>query len=180
MKNIVIVVDMQNGFARYEQTISLTEKIAALLDRKLFDVVIATRFLNDDHSMYEKLFGWERLKTEEERKIPDSILKHVDYVADKYIYNCVNPGFIQRLCELNDGVYPEKVFVVGADTDCCVLTVATALFENNIRPVVLTKFCDSNGGPASHEAGILCMKRLIGKGQLVDIEPVSKEELDKI
>ena len=46
MKNILIVVDMQNGFARYEQTIELTEKIEKLLELKIFDVVIGTRFLN--------------------------------------------------------------------------------------------------------------------------------------
>ena len=30
MKNLLIVVDMQKGFARYEQTIKLTEKIRNL------------------------------------------------------------------------------------------------------------------------------------------------------
>ena len=35
---------------------------------------------------------------------------------------------------------------------------------------MLTSYCASNGGDKSHEAGVLCMKRLIGKGQLVDIE----------
>lgn len=180
MKNIVIVVDMQNGFSRYPQTQELSQNIAQLLDRKLFDVVIATRFLNDKASIYEKLFGWKKLESEEEQKIPDDILKNVDYVVEKYIYNCINANFIQRLCQLNDGTYPEKVFVIGADTDCCVLTIATALFENNIRPVVLTKYCDSNGGESSHKAGILSMERLIGEKQLVDIEPTLKDELNNI
>ena len=30
MKNLLIVVDMQKGFARYEQTIKLTEKMFTL------------------------------------------------------------------------------------------------------------------------------------------------------
>lgn len=46
MKNLLIVVDMQKGFARYEQTIKLTEKIRNLLESKSFDAVIATKFLN--------------------------------------------------------------------------------------------------------------------------------------
>ncbi len=177
MKNLLIVIDMQNGFARYDQTKKLTKKIADLLERKLFDSVVATRFLNDDDSMYEKMFGWHRLKTEEERAIAPDIEKNVDIVFDKYIYNCVTPNFIQKLCQLNGGEYPEKVFVVGADTDCCVMTIATALFESNIRPVVLTYYCDSNGGPDSHLAGITCMKRLIGSGQLIESEVLSKEDL---
>lgn len=170
MKNILVVVDMQNGFARYDQTIQLTKKIKKLLDLNIFDSVVATRFLNDTNSIYEKLFGWNRLKTEDERALADGYEDHIDFIFDKYVYNCVNASFIQKICQLNDGVYPEKIFIVGADTDCCVLTIATGLFENNIRPVVLTNYCDSNGGPDSHQAGLLCMKRLIGESQLLNID----------
>lgn len=180
MKNIAIVVDMQNGFARYEQTINLTEKISNLLKKNLFDYVVATRFLNADQSIYENLLDWKRLKTEGERKIADGIIEYVDVVFDKYIYNCVTPSFIQKLCQLNEGVCPEKVFVFGADTDCCVLITSTALFENNIRPVVLTKYCDSNGGPDAHRAGLACMRRLIGSRQLVDVEINCKDDIENI
>lgn len=180
MKNILIIVDMQNGFARYEQTVQLSERIKSFLKRDLFDAVIATRFFNDDNSMYQKMLGWNRLKTDEEKMVPSGIAEYVDYYADKYIYNCVNPNFIQRLCQLNNGEYPQKVFIIGADTDCCVMTIATALFESNIRPIVLTKYVDSNGGPESHKAGLLVMKRLIGAKQLVNTDPISKEDLENL
>ena len=81
---------------------------------------------------------------------------------------------------MNNGAYPEKIFITGADTDCCVLTIATALFEHNIKPVVLTRYCDSNGGSVSHEAGIACMTRLIGEEQLVDKEITGPEELETL
>ena len=180
MKDILIVVDMQKGFARYDQTIELTRKIADLLDRKVFDCVIATRFLNDSQSIYEKLFDWHRLKNAEDQEIAPEIKKHIDYIFDKYVYNCVNASFIQKLCQINDGVYPEKIYVVGADTDCCVLTIATSLFENNIRPIVLSQYCDSNGGPESNKAGLLCMKRLIGEKQIIDKEINCKADLEEI
>ena len=89
----------------------------------------------------------------------------------------VNSSFIQKLCQLNEGEYPKQVFIVGADTDCCVLTIATALFENNIRPIVLTNYVDSNGGAESNAAGLLCLKRLIGSNQLVDKIITCKEDL---
>lgn len=170
MKNILLVVDMQNGFARREQTTALIGKIKTLLQQEVFDVVVATRFLNSDNSIYEQLIGWNKLKTENEREIIPSIYEHVDYVFDKSIYNCVNCNFLQKICQLNDGEFPKKIFIVGADTDCCVLTIATGLFECNIRPVVLTKYCNSNGGPESHQAGLICMRRLIGEKQLIDYE----------
>ena len=171
---------MQEGFLRDAQTKQLKNRVVELFEKNIFDVVIATRFLNEKDSIYEKLFDWKQLEQEEERLISKDIMEHVDYVADKYIYNCVNASFIRRLCQLNEGVYPEKVFVVGVDTDCCVLTIATSLYENNIRPVVLTQYVGSTGGNKSHEAGLLCMKRLIGEKQLSDIIPQSKEDLNKI
>ena len=62
MKNILLIVDMQKGFARYKQTLDLKDKILKLLELKVFDSVIATRFLNDNNSIYERLLEWKRLK----------------------------------------------------------------------------------------------------------------------
>ena len=180
MKNILIVVDVQNGFARQEQTKAIAEKIRGLLERRLFDHVIATKFLNFDNSIYEQLFNWKRLKTDDDRKLYGTLEQYADAVFEKTVYTCVNPHFLQRLCQLNDGKYPEKVFICGIDTDCCVLKVATDLFENNIRPIVLTDYCASNGGQESHNAGILCMKRLISEKQLIHGEDMTKEDIEKI
>ncbi len=180
MKNILIIVDMQNGFLENERTSKLVDKYDKLLSLNLFDTVIATRFINSTDSVYEKLLNWKMMKSDSEIAVPDKIAKHVDYFVDKYIYNCVNSDFIQRLCQFNGGSYPEKVFIAGVDTDCCVLTIATSLFEMNIRPIVLTEYTDSNGGLESHKAGILALKRLIGEKQITDIVPKSKSNLDSI
>jgi nicotinamidase-related amidase len=180
MKNIVIVVDMQEGFTKHEQPNKLTERIINLLNRNIFDIVIATKFINERNSVYEKLFEWQELETEEEQTIPGEIIAHANYVIEKHIYNCVNTDFIQKLCQLNDGIYPEKIFVVGVDTDCCVLAIATALFENNIRPIILSNYVASNGGLHSHEAGLTCLCRLIGAKQITNIVPFSREDLENI
>ena len=47
-------------------------------------------------------------------------------------------------------------------------------------PVVLIDYCDSNGGLESHEAGILVMKRLIGKKSLYEGNINDKKTLDNI
>ena len=145
MKNILIVVDIQNGFIRYDQTKELAKKIIHLVDSEVFDSVVATRFLNHEGSQYIKFLNWHRL-----------------------------------LEELNDGSTPSHVFLCGADTDCCVLKTSTDLFEKGIMPIVLTDYCNSNGGPNSHEAGLLVMGRLIGKKSIVPGEIHSREDLDKI
>ena len=109
---------MQKGFARYKQTQKLAKDIADLLEKNLFDIVIATRFLNQNDSIYERLLDWHRLKDRGEQQLDEKIQKHIDIVVDKNIYNCVNETFIQKLFSLNDGIKPKQIFVVGADTDC--------------------------------------------------------------
>lgn len=169
MKNILIFVDMQNDFTEQPQTKSLSNKIENMLALNLFDEVVATYFMNYNNSIYEKLMNWERLKSDKDRTIPSELQPYIDEYFPKNLYSCVSPSFLQMLCQLNDGEYPKKLFVAGVDTDCCVLKMAVDLFENNIRPIVLTNYCYSNGGEEFHKARLSCIKRLIGDKQLSDI-----------
>lgn len=180
MKNILILVDMQNGFTKKGRTLELAYKVEKLLKAKCFDYVVATKFLNYDNSIYEKLFDWHQLKTDDERALCKNFEEYADVIFEKTTYTCVNPAFLQRMCQLNDGIYPERLFIAGVDTDCCVLKTATDLYESNIRPIVLTHYCDSTGGLESHQAGILCLKRLIGERQLFSGEISSKDDLNTL
>lgn len=170
MKNILILVDMQTGFTQCPQTNKLVMKIKNLLSLNLFDIVIATQFMNYKNSVYEKLMGWKSLQSDADRSIRSELIPYINEVVYKSVYTCVSSSFIQRICQLNGGTYPKELFITGVDTDSCVLKTASDLFENNIRPIVLTEYCQSNGGQEFHEAGILCMKRLIGEKQLTDIK----------
>lgn len=178
MKNILIIIDMQNGFNRYEQTHILANKITQLTNKGLFDSIIATRFLNKEGSQYTRFLDWHRLQNKPDIDLIDGI--NADYIVDKNIYTCVNNNFLSLLRKLNDGKRPKYIFICGADTDCCVLKTATDLFEKNIMPIVLTNYCDSNGGPLSHEAGLRVMGRLVGRKSLVEDSINSKEDLDEI
>lgn len=168
MKKIVIVIDLQNGFVRNEQTREVSRKIRELLDKRCFDSIIATRFINREDSQYTNILNWHRLMDSPDIDLVDGIMPNL--IVDKYIYTCVNDKFIEKLKTINDGILPEKVFIVGVDTDCCVLKTAVDLFEAGIQPIVLLRYCASNGGPHSHEAGITVMKRLIGNACLIDEE----------
>ena len=177
MKNILLIIDMQNGFARYDQTKETGKKIAELLKTKSFDYVIATQFINVG-GPYNNIIHWERLKTSPDIDLFDGI--NPDIVLKKYIYTAINQEFIQTVTRLNDNKKPENIFIVGVDTDCCVMKSAVDLFENNIRPIVLLDYCNSNGGEVSHQAGIQVMQRLIGKNQLVTGKINSTEDIKNI
>ena len=178
MKNILVIVDLQNGFIRYDQTKDIAKKIINLLNNKIFDVTIATRFINHNDSQYIKFLNWHRLLDSPDIDLVDAL--KVDKIIDKYIYTCVDDSFIDLLKELNEGIIPNHIFICGIDTDCCVLKIATDLFEKGIMPIVLTSYCASNGGEESHRAGIKVMSRLIGKKALIDNEITSIDNLNRI
>ena len=134
--------------------------------------------MNKEGSQYTKFLDWHRLQNEPDIDLINGI--KADVVVDKRIYTCVTTKFLSLLRELNGGKRPKHIFICGADTDCCVLKTATDLFEKNIMPIVLTNYCDSNGGPLSHEAGLRVMNRLVGRKRLVEDMVNSKEDLETI
>ncbi len=178
MKKILIVVDIQNGFIRYDQTKKVANKIIDLVNSKVFDTVVATRFKNKEGSQYTKFLNWHRLIDSPDIDLVNGL--HPDVVYDKWIYTCINDEFISILKSLNDGELPTHIFICGADTDCCVLKIAADLFEYGIMPLVLSAYCDSNGGPDSHDAGLLVMKRVVGRNSIIADEQISNESLEKM
>ena len=178
MKNILIVVDIQNGFNRYEQTHVLADKIIKLTNSGLFDKIIATRFRNKEGSQYTRFLNWHRLIESPDIDLVDGI--KADEVVDKWVYTCITDEFMSLLKKINDGELPTHIFICGADTDCCVLKTATDIFEQGLMPIVLTEYCDSNAGPKSHEAGLLVMGRLIGKKCIVTDKIKDKKDLNRI
>ena len=53
MKNILLVVDVQNGFIN-SYTENTKNKIVKLLETNIFDIVIATKFKNNEGSNLKK------------------------------------------------------------------------------------------------------------------------------
>ena len=86
-----------------------------------------------------------------------------DYVTEKSLYSACTDQGVELLNQL--GV--TEAYIAGIDTDCCVLKTALDLFERGIRPIVLTHFCASNGGPESHAAAITVLERNIGEPQII-------------
>lgn len=157
----LFVIDVQNGFVS-ERTKHVVPRIRELAEA-FEGVVIATKFVNNEHSPYENYMGWKRLKESPETDVLPEIEKTADYVIEKNIYSAC----VDEVMQIIDSQKIDKAYVVGIDTDCCVLKTATDLFERNIRPIVLLDYCASNGGEDSHRAAIRVMERTIGKNQIV-------------
>ena len=178
MKNILLIIDMQNGFARYGKTKETGEKIVELLKTNSFDYVIATQFINPLQGPYRRILNWEKLTSSPEIDLLEEI--EADYILKKEEYTSVNEELMKEIIRVNEGQKPNHIFLVGVDTDCCVMKTAVDLFEKDIRPIVLLNYCNSNGGKIAHQSGIQVMKRLIGAKQLINKIIYSKKDLEKI
>ena len=84
------------------------------------------------------------------------------------------------LRDLNEGELPGHVFILGFDTECCVAMTAAEMFESDIRPLVLTRYCGSHDGDKYHHAGLISMEHLIGPDFLIDENIKTRKDIQDI
>jgi nicotinamidase-related amidase len=162
MKFCLLVVDVQNGFIT-EDTEHLLPKLLDLCSLSNFDCLVFSKFKNIVGGPYQSILKWHKLTSIEETEIHSSLKPYATLVFEKNIYTCVSDSFIDYL-KIN---MIDTVFIAGIDTDCCVLTTAVDLFQNNFVPFVLADYCASTGGIISHSSAITVLKRLIGENQII-------------
>lgn len=156
----LFVIDVQNGFVS-DKTKSILPQIEQLMSD--FDgEIIATQFVNTADSGFTSIMHWGRLRTTPETDLLPFVKENATHIVKKETYSACTDEVMRLLRENN----VSEVYISGIDTDCCVLATAINLFEHNIRPVVLTRYCASNGGMASHQAAITVMERAIGLKQI--------------
>ena len=137
MKKILLIVDVQNGFITNPELAEIEGRINTLLSSNTFDSVISTVYENYENSPIIRFIGWKKRLTENEQELKEVVKEKSDFVVRKRTYSALNDDLLGALCKANDGTLPECVYIVGVDTECCVLATATDLFEIGIRPIVL-------------------------------------------
>lgn len=180
MKNILLVVDVQNGFVKNAYSERVLTRIVDLLSRNLFDEVIMTRYWNEHGSILSRFMGWNDLCTEQEQALRPEIAKFVHHETEKDIYSAMTAEMYYLLRDLNEGELPGHVFILGFDTECCVAMTATEMFESDIRPLVLTRYCGSHDGDKYHHAGLISMEHLIGPDFLIDENIKTRKDIQDI
>ena len=152
----LLIVDVQNGFVS-EHTAHIPGIVADL--QRQYQNVAASRFINRPESPHRQFLDWNRLLPgTDETLLAFEPEPHV-FVFDKPQYNAASYDLL-RWFHVN-GI--SEVHLCGTDTEICVLTSATALFEISIKPVVLEWACASGGGKEGHRAGLVALRRLIGR-----------------
>ncbi|MBR2779121.1 MAG: cysteine hydrolase [Firmicutes bacterium] len=180
MKKIILLVDVQNGFVKNAYAEKVLYRIVDLLERDLFDVVIASKYWNVKGSYLSRFMGWNELCTPEEQALRPEIAQYPQYCVEKDGYSSMTEEMVSLLRDINGGDLPEYVFALGFDTECCVAMTATDMFEMGIRPLVLTRYSGSHDGDEYHNAGLVSMDHLIGPDFLIEDELKTPEDVDRV
>ena len=160
MKNL-IVVDMQQGFIR-DTNKHLVEKINNYIKENSFDNIFFTVCVNNNDSPFTNILHWYGGTTDQEQQIIVNVPVGAKIIIkDGY-------GVSNDVVEMFHSMGITEMEVCGTDTDACCLAVAFNLFDNGIRPIVLSDLCASSSKETTaHTNAIELMKRQFGKDNVV-------------
>jgi nicotinamidase-related amidase len=165
MSEPLIIIDVQSGFIN-EFTHHIPQRVASLIQRDEYEPILFTRFINAPDGPYQRFLNWHSCGSEPETKIVPEL---EPWAQPERVFSK------RGLCGMPDELASylrqqpiERVFLVGIDTDMCVLKVAMDIFDMGIEPMVLTDCCASTAGLQAHLAGLAVLSRNIGANRLRD------------
>ena len=155
MKNI-IVVDMQKGFMT-ETNCHLIEKINAYLKENDFNNIFFTKCVNNCESPFIKILNWHGVTNQEEQEIVCDVPEEAKVLTK----NCY--GISSENIKLFKDLKIDEMEICGTDTDACWLAIAFNLFDNGIKPIILSELCASSSSNNNiHINTLEIMKRQFG------------------
>lgn len=157
MSNCLVIIDVQTAFLN-KDTAFIPEQIKSLLEKNSYDHVVATRFINSLDTPHFKYVGYTGALDARTQALDPYIESVAEHVFDKSSNSCMTPEF-QRYLRINQ---IHKLYFVGIDTDCCVLSSAFDCFDMSIPFVILTSYCASTAGRDLHKAACQVMLRNFG------------------
>lgn len=172
-KSILLVLNMQEFFVNKNMLYPHIEgSVYELMRSHVFDIVIGIGFREFKNTQYSKYLGWNVSAYGYSLDFAKGYERHFDYTLYRNNYDVVDKDLLSLLSMLNDGRFPDKVFICGMDITGSVIVTASSLFEFGIRPVVLSAFCASAKGSRYYEYGLNVLKELIGEHQVRSVKTI--------
>lgn len=162
MKHALIVVDAQQGFINQVPKSTLDGIRQKMEDESNeFDMIVATKFVNENGSQFEKQLGYTEMMSLKEQELDSVVEKLSDIIVEKTTYAPSN-SFYDMLRRNGIG----KVTIIGLDIDGCVLATAFRCFDEGFNTGIDILRCDSGGGLDQKVAATMIMSRSFGDSNL--------------
>lgn len=160
MKKMLLVIDLQKSFIN-PNTEFLISKIDSLVNSGNYDLVVFTKFINDNDSMWVKKLNYKGCISLEDRKIMIDTKDNI--VLEKSLYT----AYSNNLINLINLFKIDEVHLCGIDTECCVLKTAFDLFENGYDIKVLSGYSACTHGEENNKNALDIIARNIGKSNVI-------------
>lgn len=159
MSSIVLVVDFQESF----DTSSIEDKVRSLT--KLTDnTIISLKFKNREESIFEAELNY---KDSIEPELPDWLIRRSDKVFERFGYDGTRSEDFSTYL-LDNKI--EACYVVGVETDACVLSTAMSLLDMGIQPIVIKDCCTTEASDDVENSALNVLRRNIGDQNVVKLE----------
>ena len=179
MKNILVVIDVQNGFVSSPEKTAIAQKIIELTQKHIFDRVVCVKFVNREDGVFPKYHKFYDMHKGKEIELVDELT--ADLVVNRSIYSCVTEDFIQRVTKINDGDKIQELFLCGIGTDTAILKSALDLFEKDIKPYLLTNYCIPHDNSAiTQMKGVTFVSRMVSDKCIITKPINTLEDLQAI
>ncbi len=179
MKNILVVMNLQNGLINTPEKTALSQKIIELSQKHIFDRVVCVKFVNRDDGVFPKYHRYYDMHKGKEIELVDELT--ADLIINRSIYSCVTEDFVEKVTKINDGDNLVELFICGIGTDTSIFKSALDLFELDIKPIILTDYCIPNDNSAiTQMKGIKLISGMIGEKCIVTKKIETHEDLQGI
>lgn len=155
----LLVIDVQYGFMD-KGADRVVAPIAKLVKSWPKEKLFYLKYRNYPGSMFTKHLDWHEFITSEQVDIVSEVLVDDAKVFEHFGYS-PPPELITQLKNM------QNVGICGVDTDACVMAAVFALWDADVRPIILADYCASSGGEQIHRAALDVMLRQFGTNSVI-------------
>lgn len=147
--NILLVVDLQEEFSDSENYLKVLQYVRE--ERKDFDKIIGTVFVNSENSRFVKDLNFEKCKDANE----ESLKYNADIIIKKDTYAIDIDKYVNK--------EKDTIYIVGCDSDACVMATAFLLFDKGYDFIIKSEYIYTTSKTFSNEQVVEILKRNFGK-----------------
>lgn len=162
-RKALLVIDVQNYFMRNSRARVLSRKMLKYIavNRRRFDLIAFTHFVNHKHSNLYKILGWKDCVKSPDIDIVRELGPMLKYgkVFKKSVLSALKIPELKSLLKRR-GI--RSLYLCGIDTDCCVLATAYDAFDDGYDVTVLQNLSVTTGKRSLHKSALEMVERNIG------------------
>ena len=163
MSNLLVIIDMQEGF-RSPEAEGIILRVKRVAESFSGDVVFSC-FKNEEGSKFERDLKWKTFQAEGDREVLEELR---GIKAKKFWhagYTVLDSALLQFI---KKGKY-KSIYFCGIYTDVCVIKATMDAFDNELNSRVVGNCCASLHGIMNHTKCLESIQHIIGRNNVINL-----------